>query len=242
MLWTVHALVLAGLLVSFFSPVVVVEGATGLMTMWTTEHPGPISGGSCEYASSAATTNGASWLKTHVNKRMYCAVNSALYKGGMGCGSCYKISFSGKGGTDGGRAGSAKIQVVDSGSAKEFDCQLSAFQEITGVGTGIYPISYKRVPCNPTPPKVVVLDGMNAWYTKILVAGGRKSVKSVKMFVGKTSYPMFRVSGATFAANLKGIQNKPTKFVITWITGKKKKVIIRCFNGKWPVQTGTQCK
>lgn len=116
MLTMVAILGLLGLLSSSYrTATIYVEAATvksGYMTMWTNQHPGPVSGSSCEYANAASTKlGGASWKKTYINRKFYCAVNSALYNGGMGCGGCYKITYTGQGGTGeaGSRAGSAKI-------------------------------------------------------------------------------------------------------------------------------------
>lgn len=215
------------------------HAAAGHMTMWT-DQPTTVQGAYCEYASSTATQRGKSWWKPYINSGMYCAVNEALKDSGMGCGRCYKISYDGSPATDPGRAGSAKIQVVDSGSAHEFDCYVNAFKKITGARTGVFPITYKEIPCKSNTPKAVVLDGNNAWYTKVLLAGGPTSVKSAAMKVGSNSYKMFRVSGATFAANLQGVTNKTTMFIIKWTDGTKS-VIKGCFGNKWPVSTGEQC-
>lgn len=69
------------------------------------DDPGPLAGSSCGYAQPESVMQGDKWLKPHVDKQMYCAVNDDLWQGGEGCGKCYKISYNGVGGTDPGEAG-----------------------------------------------------------------------------------------------------------------------------------------
>jgi hypothetical protein len=209
------------------------------MTMWTSS-PSAVQGSSCEYAQPASTAKGSSWLVPHVNALRYCAVSDALYKGGLGCGQCYRITYAGVGGTDPGIAGSAIIQVVDSGSAKEFDCFLDAFTAITGAVTGVFPIQYAPVACTASPPTIVVLDGNNSYYVKVLLAGGTTSVKSASLQIGSTTYTLDRVSGATWKAGLSGLTNQQVSFTISYADGVTE-IVSRCFGGIWPVATGTQC-
>lgn len=216
--------------------------------MWTS-NPTEIKGSSCEYAQSVSTAQGSSWLEPYVVPTHYCAVNDVLYQNGLGCGSCFKISYNGVGGTDPGLAGgnSAIVQVVDSGSDKEFDCFLDVFTIITGSSTGIFPITYTSVPCTTsisteaTPsPTVVILDGDNAWYVKVLIAGGRTSVQALQLTLGTTTYPMERVSGATWKAQLEGLTNLPISFDVM-LADKSTHIIQGCFQGLWPVPTSSQC-
>lgn len=209
------------------------------MTMWTT-NPTAIEGSSCEYAQAASTAQGSSWLAPYVNQNRYCAVSALLHQSGMGCGQCYAIEYSGQGGTDPRRAGSAVIQVVDSGSAKEFDCFLDVFQEITGSNTGVFPITYTQVACQVTGPTVVILDGNNAWYVKVLFAGGSTGVQAAQMKVGLTNYTMDRVGGATWKASLTGTENESVTFYLSFADGSKS-TIGNCFGGAWPVATSSQC-
>jgi len=63
---------------------------------------------------------------------------------------------------DPGRPGSLVVQIVDSGSAKTFDCHVDAFEEIIGARTGVFPITYEPVDCGTTPGHAAVatvLDG-----------------------------------------------------------------------------------
>lgn len=207
--------------------------------MWTKD-PNAIKGSSCEYAQDASTAKGSSWLVPYVNKLHYCAVSDALYKSGLGCGKCFRISFSGVGGTDPGRAGSSVIQVVDSGSAKEFDCYLDAFTEIAGAVTGVFPIQYSQVDCTKAGPTAVILDGDNAYYVKVLFAGGITGVQSTRIQIGASSYAMDRVSGATFKASLTGQTNQAVTFFITYAGGATD-TISGCFGGAWPVSTSSEC-
>lgn len=210
----------------------------GRMTMWTTDN-NAIKGSSCGFADISATALGDRWLNNYVKKKMYCAVNDKVWNGGQACGRCYRISYSGTGGTDPGRAGSAVIQVVDSGSSEEFDCFLDAHMKITGANTGNFPITYRQVPCQASNTTIVMLDGENAWYTKVLVAGGTRGVKSVKMAVGGKTYSMLRSVGATWYAQLAGKTGGATVFTVAY-EGNTTKVLRGCFKD-WPVPTSTQC-
>ena len=97
---------------------------------------------------------------TMTKSHHYCAVSADIFNdGGKGaaCGDCYEISYDGKGKSvywdgvpEGARAGSAKIQVINSGAGKKgkhFDCLLGAFSQITGLITDGMPITYKKIAC-----------------------------------------------------------------------------------------------
>jgi len=212
---------------------------TGQLTMWTSD-PSVVTGSSCGYADPTATADGSAWLAPYVNKNLFCAANSAIFDNGAGCGTCYKISYSGTGGTDPGRKGSAIIQIVDSGSAKEFDCELTVFQKITGATTGIFPVKYKEVPCKATPVTITILDGDNAFYVKVLVAGGTTGVKALSIKVGTVTTKMSVSSGATWAASLSGATNVPVQFKVTFTDGTKT-TVKKCFKSGWPATSGAQC-
>lgn len=212
----------------------------GLTKFTDEEFGGALRGGQCEFASNTATAQGNDWWGPYIAQLRWCAVDSNLLKGGRGCGDCYLIEFSGTGGTDPGRAGSAVIQVTDGGSGEEFDCQVDAFEAITGARTGIFPVTYTQVECNSDGVFVVVLDGNNAFFTKVLIAGGPTGAASVKFNLGSQSFDMFLLSGATWAVNLSGTTNVPTSFDITWTDGSSVRVG-SCFGGSWPVATSSQC-
>jgi hypothetical protein len=214
-------------------------GTAGLMTMWTT-NPTAVQGSSCEMAHPASVAKGNAWLKPYVttNKR-YCAVDDKLRASGMSCGTCYKITYTGQPATDPGRPGSAVIQVVDSGSAKEFDCFVDVFKEITGASTGVFPIYYKQVDCVETGPTVVVLEGNNVWYTKVLVVGGHTGVKAISMTIDGQRYNLQRNGGATWATSLTG-RKGATTFSITYRDDTSAE-LLGCFGGSWPVAPSSQC-
>merc|ERR1711981_1179733 len=137
-------------------------GIVGELTMWTAD-PNAIQASSCEYAQPASTSGGnPQWLVPYVNIKKYCAVSSDLFENGAGCGKCFRIVYDGVGGQ------------------KHFDCFVDTFSTITGTDTGVFPVSYEEVDCeNPSPLTVVVLDGPNAGYVKVLVAGGKTGVSAV---------------------------------------------------------------
>ena len=86
----------------------------------------------------------------------------------------------------------------------------------------------------------VILDGDNAWYVKILFAGGSEGVHAASMDIGSTNYSMERVSGATWKATLSGIENQPVTFHMSFSDGSEK-TIKNCFQRGWPVATSSQC-
>merc|ERR1711981_1059700 len=219
-------------------------GIVGELTMWTAD-PNAIQASSCEYAQPASTSGGnPQWLVPYVNSKKYCAVSSDLFENGAGCGKCFRIVYDGVGGTDSGQAGSEIIQVVDSGAGgqKHFDCSVDTFSTITGTDTGVFPVSYEEVDCeNPSPLTVVVLDGPNAGYVKVLVAGGKTGVSAVTLTLdGTKQYNMYRGGGATWATSLEGLTNVSVRFDVTYADGSTG-FVDGCYDGSWPVAIGSQC-
>lgn len=187
--------------------------------------------------------NGASWAVPYLTPGMHCAVSEDLFQGGLGCGKCFHLSYNGVGGTNPAQAGSAIVQVTNSGAggSKHFDCFDDAFEELTGIATGIFPLEYYQVDCEQTPVTVVVLDGPNAYFTKVLVAGGHTSVKAMDITVGNAApVSMYRNSGATWAAGLSGASGMGVRFDITF-DDDTAVTLQGCFANSWPVATGTQC-
>lgn len=216
---------------------------TGLLTMWTTD-AGAVKGSSCEIASDTSTSQRDTWLNPYVTGKRFCALNDALNQGGLGCGSCYNISYDGQGGTDPGRAGSAIVQAVDSGSAKEFDCFIDVFTEITGATTGIFTVSYQQVECDVQGgPTVVVIDGGNKYYSKVMVTGGKSGPKKVECKVGNEGYVNLpRVgTGSTFGGSVGNGQSAvPTMYKVTFADGFVA-TIGACFADSYPPPTGSVC-
>ena len=187
--------------------------------------------------------NGGSWLGPYLAPGFHCAVSEDLFEGGLGCGKCFHLYYSGVGGTDPAQEGSAVVQVTNSGAggSKHFDCFDDAFQALTGIATGIFPIDYYQVDCAHTPVSVVVLDGPNAYYTKVLVAGGHTSVKAMDITIGNNAkVAMYRNSGATWAAGLTGGSGASARFDIMF-EDDSVVTLDGCFGTSWPVATGTQC-
>ena len=215
----------------------------GELTWWT-DSQGAVEGGSCEYSKAASVMNGATWLAPYLAPGFHCAVSDDLFQGGLGCGKCFHLYYSGVGGTNQAQEGSALIQVTNSGAggSKHFDCFDGAFQALTGISTGIFTIDYYQVDCAYTPVTIVVLDGPNAYYTKVLVAGCHTSVKAMDITVGNNAkVPMYRNSGATWAASLTGTTGVSVGFDVifeddTLVT------LVGCFGNGWPVSTGSQCR
>merc|ERR1719336_2316152 len=179
----------------------------GRLTMWS-DSPSTIVGASCEYANAAlGGVRAPSATSPYVASRSYCAADDALYQAGATCGACFRVSYDGSPATDPGRAGSLVIQIVDSGSAKTFDCQVDAFSQITGARTGVFPVTYEPVVCETDGGAVAtVLDGDNAWYTKVIFSNLPAAVLGAEAVVGSSTFPMSRASGATWSASLGGVQ------------------------------------
>uniref|UniRef100_A0A7S1UP23 Expansin-like EG45 domain-containing protein n=1 Tax=Grammatophora oceanica TaxID=210454 RepID=A0A7S1UP23_9STRA len=213
----------------------------GELTWWT-DSLSAVEGSSCEYSKTASIAQGSSWATPYVDPGFHCAVSDDLYDGGAGCGKCYHLVYDGVGGTNPATAGDAYVQVTNSGAGgtKHFDCFDDAFVALTGISTGIFPLSYYEVPCTYAAPTVVVLDGNNAYYVKVLVAGGETSVSAVTMYVNNIPYIMNRVSGATFSTSLSGLTGS-AKFEVTFSDGLTE-MIDDCFSGQWPVATSSQCQ
>ena len=133
---------------------------------------------------------------------------------------------------------------MDSGAGGQnhFDCFIDAFSTITGAKTGKFPISYEEVDCEDSPLAVVVLDGPNANYVKVLVAGGKTGVQAVSLTLdGSKQYTMNKVVGATWAASLPdGLKDVSVQFEVTFDDGSTE-TAGNCFGGKWPVGIGSQC-
>jgi len=89
---------------------------------------------------------------------------------------------------------------------------------------------------------VVVLDGPNAWYVKVLIAGGKTGVSAVTLTLdGSKQYTMYRGGGATWAASTgQGLQNVSVRFDVVYDDGSTD-FVNGCFGGYWPVAIGSQC-
>jgi len=210
------------------------------MTMWS-DSPTTIVGGSCEYANAAnGGTSSPAATSPYVGSLAYCAADANLYANGASCGSCYRVAYDGSDATDAGTAGSLVVQIVDSGSAKTFDCQVEAFEAITGATTGIFPITYEPVDCDVAAggATATVLDGGNAWFTKVIFSNFAQAVIGAELQVGNQMFVMQRASGATWRANTDG-STGTASFRVT-LEGGQQVAIDSCFSS-WPVATGASC-
>lgn len=210
------------------------------MTMWS-DSPTTVVGGSCEYAN--AVNGGVSSpaaTSPYISNFAYCAADANLYENGAKCGSCYRVSYDGSQATDAGRPGSIVVQIVDSGSAKTFDCQVEAFEAITGAVTGIFPVTYEAVACDvaASGATATVLDGNNAYYTKVIFSNLPEAVVAAELLLGAQSFSMQRVGGATWSASTSGA-GTVASFRVT-LEGGQQVTMDQCF-ASWPVATGASC-
>merc|ERR1711981_626909 len=215
--------------------------------MWSAS-ANTIVGGSCEDANSAqGGLASPAATSPYITSQRYCAVSADVFEGGLSCGRCYRLTFDGTDTTETtgcATAGSAIIQVVDSGSAKEFDCQETVFKEISGCTTGVMGITYEEVECEGTgPPTATILDGDNAWYTKVIFSGLSRAVSSASITVGagNPGIQMTRNGGATWSTSTPdGIAgNVPVTFKLT-LDNDATVEMDACFN-TWPQPTSASC-
>ena len=145
--------------------------------------------------------------------------------------------------SDPGRAGSAVVQVVNSGAggSNHFDCFIDGFLTITSSSTGIFPIQFSHVNCqrtttpthsrHPSREQFILRQGS--------LFGGITGVASAKVRVGGAWFPMTRNSGATFYAQTNGAKGQ-SSFEVSYDNGNIA-TIDGCFGGAWPVQTSSVC-
>merc|ERR1712218_293378 len=116
-----------------------------------------------------------------------------------------------------------------------------AFEAITGARTGIFPITYEPVDCEIAidhGPVITVLDGNNAWYTKVIFSNLPTAVASAELVVNGASFGMSRVGGATWKASPEGAIGSAS-FAVMLQDGSR--VDFRSCFGTWPVPTGSHC-
>jgi len=220
--------------------------SSGLMTMWS-DSTTTIVGGSCEYANEAnGGVNSPAATSPYISSFAYCAVDATLYENGANCGACYRVSYDGSSATDPGQAGSQIVQIVDSGSAKTFDCQLQAFQTITGSSTGVFPITYEPVDCETSNGGAVatMLDGDNAYFTKVIFSNLASSVEQAELTItpadgSSVSFSMDRAGGATWSKGGLGGVTGSASFSLTLASGNVV-TMDSCFE-TWPVATNQFC-
>lgn len=182
----------------------------------------------------------------YIKTRMYCAADiQTLFGKGLACGRCFHVAFDGQGGTDGGRAGSAVIQVVNSGVMNHnavFDCQVTAFEAITGAQTGVYPISWEEVDCEVSTGGAVatLLRGDNAWYAKLVFSNLPRPATGAKLVSQGQGYEL-EMEGCcgTWFGQLGGGQG-PVELELTLVGGEVSS-FRQCFE-TWPAPTSSFCK
>jgi len=211
----------------------------GDITRWSGQDTALV-GASCEYGNAAnGGMHSPAATSPYIVQRAYCAVNAKLYRQGAACGQCFRVSYHGGPATPKGKPGSLVVQVVNSGRTT-FDCHEVAFKKITGSMEGVYPITYKPVQCETAldGPVATVLDGGNAWYTKVIFSNLRSAVSRAKLRVGSKTFAMQRNSGATWRASTDG-SHGAASFTLMLDDGSTLKHVMG-FN-EWPVETGASC-
>merc|ERR1712187_14419 len=103
--------------------------------------------------------------------------------------------------------------------------------------TGVFPISYEPVDCRTGNGGAVasMLDGNNAFFTKVIFSNLASAVESAQLTIEATSFTMDRAGGATWSkGGLNGITGAAS-FSLTLASGDVV-AIDPCF-GNWPVAT-----
>ena len=93
-------------------------------------------------------------------------------------------------------------------------------------------ITYEPVDCDTVSdqgagPVATVLDGNNAWYTKVVFSNLPRAVEAAEIVIGTKTFVMQRVSGATWSASTGGAKGAAS-FAITLQGGAKVK-LADCF-------------
>merc|ERR1719237_883825 len=83
-----------------------------------------------------------------------------------------------------------------------------------------------------------VLDGDNAWYTKVIFSNLPKAVIGAELVVDGESFSMQRSGGATWSASPGG-KTGAAAFLVT-LEGGQQATLDACFDN-WPVATGASC-
>lgn len=221
-----------------------IASTAGQMTMWSSASD-VIVGGSCEYANSAqGGLASAAAQSPYITSNHYCAVDANLYDGGLACGRCYRITFEGEDTTETtgcAAAGSAIIQVVDSGSGEEFDCQETVFKEISGCGTGVMGIKYEEVECEGNGPATATIVAQNGDDAHVVFSGLQRPVASASVSVSgeqENTFVMSLVQGA-WDVGTPDVKDVPVTFKLTLDNGDLVE-LTECFSD-WPQPVGASC-
>merc|ERR1712232_1021388 len=173
----------------------------GTMSMWADTKDTIVGyksdGGSCKYADKEMGGLAAPTAQTpYIVEKHYCAVNHDMFRGGAVCGACYRLTYSVDQQQGLGRPGSLVIQVVDSGAWATFDCHMTAFHQITGASTNIFPVTYELVPCaTSSKGATAAVLSYDYYWTKFVFSDMRYPVDTAQLTVGEKTYNLKRVLG-----------------------------------------------
>lgn len=215
----------------------------GSMSMWSSTPDTLVAykseGSACKYADKELGGLQAPTAQTpYIRSKNYCAVNRGMFGGGEICGACFRLTYHGDHEQHLGRPGSDVIQVVDSGSWATFDCHMTAFHQITGERTAIFPISYERVACDAPGSPVAAVLHKDYYFSKLVFNNLRYPVKSAELDVSGTKYPLKLVGGwwYVWTGNVKG----RVSFSITEDDGSHVE-LDGCFGGWENRKAGSAC-
>mmetsp|Transcript_10102 Transcript_10102/g.18819 ORF Transcript_10102/g.18819 Transcript_10102/m.18819 type:complete len:837 (-) Transcript_10102:267-2777(-) len=208
------------------------EGAP-IMGLWT-DSPDAVTGASCEYANAATGgLQSPAAQGKYMATRTYCLANPDVYASGDACGACWRVSREGH--------GSLVVQIVGShGGTNSLDCHRDAFEAIAGQAYGSYEVDLEPVDCDLEGggPRATVMDGNNAWYTRVIFSNLPRAVLGARISLGGDMVEMQRVSGATWSAQLGGKEGATASFAVTLEGGEV--MNFPCFDS-WPVAGGSSC-
>merc|ERR1712232_772303 len=216
----------------------------GTMSMWADTKDTIVGyksdGGSCKYADKEMGGLAAPTAQTpYIVEKHYCAVNHDMFRGGAVCGACYRLTYSVDQEQGLGRPGSLVVRVVDSGAWATFDCHMSAFHEITGESTNIFPVAYDLVPCATSAEgAVAAVLSYDYYWTKFVFSNMRYPVERAELSIGEKTYTLKRVLG--YWAAWTGPVDGQVSFMLVDDHGNKA-LLNNCFSGWKNRKTGSLC-
>lgn len=215
----------------------------GGMTMWM-DDVSTMVGGACQYANAnMGGLNAPTARSPYIKKGKYCAVNEFMWHGGKICGKCFHLSYTGEDSFfgDKGRPGDEFIQVVDSGADRNFDCEMNAFNKISGAVTGVFPIHYKEINCEIAAGGATALLTAANPYFMIIVFGNlpTNAVKAIATVEGQGDYVMDKVTN-TFHLVVGQIPHGSVSFQVHTNDGSKFN-FVNCIP-KWPAKPRSFCQ
>ena len=173
--------------------------------------PPLVSAQATAYETTATTTCGAgipAWMPYRA------AVSPTRFAGGALCGSCLLVTG----------AASTQLVLVDdlcpSCGADDLDLQTEAAMAITGAVDGRHPVTWLRVPCEPSGNAFLDFQGSNPFYLKVRLTQIRNPLANVEIRVGSTYEAASRTEDGFFVLSPSSSVTAPVGLRITDVFGQ----------------------